>query len=193
MKHSRNGLFLVLSLALALFVAACGNSSTTSTTTSTGSGGSNNGYGGSSNPTPTPTTSSAAATTLNTTTLSVGGKSMTVLTDAKGMTLYYRTSDAATSVCSGGCASAWPPVLSSSVPTTSTKLSGTFTLMNNANGSQVAYNGHPLYTFASDSAPGQANGQGVGNVWYVASTDLAAGSKSTAGSTPTPSGYYKQP
>ena len=32
---------------------------------------------------------------------------------------------------------------------------------------QVTYDGHPLYTFASDTAPGDTNGQGVGEVWYV--------------------------
>ena len=33
--------------------------------------------------------------------------------------------------------------------------------------SQVTYNGWPLYYFAADSAPGDINGQGVNDVWWV--------------------------
>jgi predicted lipoprotein with Yx(FWY)xxD motif len=43
----------------------------------------------------------------------------------------------------------------------------------NANGEQVAYNGHPLSTYSGDSEPGQTNGQGFGGVWFVVTTDLA--------------------
>jgi len=175
MKHSRNALFFAVGLALALFIVACGSSTP-------GSGP----YGTSSGSTSTP--SSGSAITLKTATLTVGGKTMTVLTNAQGLTLYYRTTDTPTSVCSGGCASAWPPVLSTSMPSVSTTLPGTFSLLNNANGSQVAYNGHPLYTYSGDSAAGQANGQGFGNIWFVAPTNLPA---TTPGSTPTPGGYYK--
>lgn len=179
MKYTRTVLCAAMSLALALLIAACGSST----------GGP---YGGSStgNATPTATTSSASATTMKTAPLTVGGKSMTVLTNAGGMTLYYRTSDTPTSVCSGGCASTWPPVLSSTMPSVSGTLPGTFSLLNDANGSQVAYNGHPLYTYSGDSAPGQTNGQGFGGVWFVAPTTLPA--TTPAGSTtPTPGGYYK--
>jgi len=129
--------------------------------------------------------------TIKTTTLTVGGKALTVLTNAQGMTLYYRTSDTPTSVCSGGCASAWPPVLSTSMPTVSTTLPGAFSLLNDANGSQLAYNGHPLYTYSGDSAPLQANGEGFGNAWFVVPTTLPATTPS--GSTPTPGGYYHRP
>ncbi len=181
MKHSRNILFVATSLALALFIVACGSS------TSSGGGP----YGGSnnSNATPTSTTSNSSAMTMKTATLTVGGKSLTVLTNAQGMTLYYRTSDTPTSVCSGSCANAWPPVLSSTMPSVSTTLPGTFSLMNNTNGSQVAYNGHPLYTYSGDTASGQANGQGIGNVWFVAPTNLPATTTTPSGSTPTPNGY----
>ena len=178
MKHTRTVLCVAMSLALALFIVACGSST----------GGP---YGGSStgSATPTATTSSASALTIKTATLTVGGKAMTVLTNTQGLTLYYRTSDMPTSVCSGGCASAWPPVLSSTMPSVSGSLPGTFSLLNDANGSQVAYNGHPLYTYTGDSAPGQANGQGVGNVWFVAPTTLPA-STPPSGTTPTPGGYH---
>jgi predicted lipoprotein with Yx(FWY)xxD motif len=189
MKLASTILFFALSLALALLVTACGSS----TSSSTGSGGGGRyGYGGRSNATPTSTTSSTSVMVIKTTTLTVGGKSLTVLTNAQGMTLYYRTSDTPASVCSGSCASAWPPVLSTIMPGASSALPGTFSLMNDANGSQVAYNGHPLYTYSGDAAAGQVNGQGFGNVWFVASTNLPAAT-TPSGSIPTPGGYYRQP
>jgi hypothetical protein len=61
--------------------------------------------------------------------------------------------------------------------------------LNDANGSQVAYNGHPLYTYSGDSAPGQANGEGFGNIWFVAPTTLPATTTPSAGATPTTGGY----
>jgi predicted lipoprotein with Yx(FWY)xxD motif len=179
MKHSRNALFFAVGLALTLFIVACGSSTP-------GSGP----YGASSSSPSTP--SSGSAITIKTATLTVGGKAMTVLTNTQGLTLYYRTSDTPTSVCSGGCASAWHPVLSTSMPSVSTTLPGTFSLLNDANGSQVAYNGHPLYTYSGDSASGQANGQGFGNIWFVVPTNLPA-TTTPSGSTPTPGGYYHKP
>jgi predicted lipoprotein with Yx(FWY)xxD motif len=32
-------------------------------------------------------------------------------------------------------------------------------------------NGWPLYFFANDAAPGDTNGQGVGDNWFVVGTD----------------------
>jgi predicted lipoprotein with Yx(FWY)xxD motif len=112
---------------------------------------------------------------IKTATATINGKSVTILTNAQGLTLYYRTADSSSSVCSGGCASAWPPVLvtGSVTPTSSTSLPGKLSVSMNANGEQVAYNGHPLYTYSGDSGPGQTNGQGFGGVWFVVTTDLA--------------------
>ncbi len=44
--------------------------------------------------------------------------------------------------------------------------------MKTANGNQVEYNGHLLYTFSGDSGPAQSHGEGVGNKWFVVTTDL---------------------
>jgi predicted lipoprotein with Yx(FWY)xxD motif len=126
-------------------------------------------------PTPTPAAAASAAT-VQTGSATVSGASTTVLTDGKGMTLYYKTSDTATSVtCTGGCAAAWPPLLlPSGTPTGSSAVTGTLTVFAGANGSQVLYNGHPLYTWSMDSAAGQATGDGVGG-FKVATPGLAAG------------------
>lgn len=168
-------LFVVLSFVLAACGSASGsnNSSSTPTATSSRSGG---GYGyPTTPPAPSPTTATGSTGALiRTATATIKGTSETILTNAQGMTLYYRTSDTATSVCSGGCASAWPPLLAngSSSPTSSASLPGKLSAVTDANGSQCAYNGHVLYTYSGDSAVGQTSGEGVGGVWFVVPTNL---------------------
>jgi len=122
--------------------------------------------------------------------MTVKGKSITALVNNQGMTLYYNTSDTASSVCSGGCASAWPPVLSTSAPSPVVALPGTLSLLTDANGSQVTYNGHPLYTYSGDTAPGQVTGDGIGGVWFVAPANLTASSGSNSNSSTYPKGGY---
>ena len=101
----------------------------------------------------------------------------TVLTDSKGFTLYSFALDTpTTSACNGSCAVNWPPV-QGPVPTSGLK--GTFTTISRSDGStQEAFNGHPLYTFIGDKAPGQANGNGLnafGGVWReITTTGTAA-------------------
>jgi predicted lipoprotein with Yx(FWY)xxD motif len=50
---------------------------------------------------------------------------------------------------------------------------------------QATYNGHPLYTYTADTAPGQANGNGLnvnGGVWHVVTASGAAPPAGSAGS-----------
>jgi predicted lipoprotein with Yx(FWY)xxD motif len=111
---------------------------------------------------------------VKTVTATIKGTSETILTNKAGMTLYYRTSDTVPSgVCSGGCAGAWPPlVVTGTTATSSATLPGKLTVVTDPNGNQVEYNGHPLYTFSGDNAPGQTNGEGVQGVWFVVPTTL---------------------
>ena len=173
LKRSILGMSLLM---VALFAVACGSSSNT---TSGSSGGT------------TPTTaSSSSAALLKTASVTVNGQSVTILTNAQGMTLYYFKPDTATtSACSGACAGNWPPLLftSSGSPGSATSLPGTLSVVTDANGKQVEYNGHPLYTFASDTAPGQTNGEGIAGKWFVATTTLSVQGAQQA--TPTSSGY----
>jgi predicted lipoprotein with Yx(FWY)xxD motif len=113
---------------------------------------------------------------IHTASVKVGDKTETVLKNDKGLTLYYFTADTSTTVaCTGGCASNWPALLAlSGTPTSSPALPGTLTVLNGANGNQVLYNGHPLYTYVKDGDAGDAYGQGVGGKWFVATPDLAA-------------------
>ncbi len=156
--------FIALSgLLLMLVVSACGSSTTTATTTVAQS-------------TPAPTISSTSST-IRTAPATVDSKPITILTDAKGYTLYYFTPDAPTKLaCIAACAKAWPPlvVTGSNMPTSATTLPGTLSVLAGANGNQVEYSGYLLYTFVKDKAPGQITGQGVGGKWFVATPDLAS-------------------
>ncbi len=122
--------------------------------------------------------------------MTVNGKSETILANAQGMTLYYFTADTATkAACTGTCAGIWPPLLFTGTgsPTSASPLSGTLSVVTDANGKQVEYNGHPLYRYSKDTAPGQTNGVGFKGKWFVATTNLKG--QSAPQSTPTPSGY----
>ena len=133
-----------------------------------------------------PASSSApasGATTVSTAQVSVNGKTETILVDAHGMPLYYYQPDTASqSAVTGQLAALWPP-LTSSAPT-ATGLSGKVTAVMDGHGSQVAYNGHLLYTFVTDG-PEHVTGQGVQN-FFVATPGLAAlaGTSAPAASTP---------
>ncbi len=142
--------------------------------------------GGTTNTTTTSTTTTSELPIKTASVTTSAGATKTVLVTATGLTLYYHTPDTATSVFTD--ASTWPPLLAgSSAPSSSTSLAGTLAVLNDANGAQVTYNGHPLYTFAGDSGPGQATGDGLGGVWYVATPDLAKVNLSSAVSaTPDP-------
>ena len=172
----KRSFMLALSVFIVMFIAACGSS----TTTGGGPSGSR-----STNP-PAPTTGgSSSSTVIQTATATVKGQSEMVLTDTQGLTLYYYTVDSATRpTCSSSCAQMWHPLLfaGSSIPSSSTPLAGKLSIQMDANGSQVEYNGHPLYTFSGDTAPGQTNGEGLFGMWFVATPNLSVqGGGSTSG------------
>jgi predicted lipoprotein with Yx(FWY)xxD motif len=118
--------------------------------------------------TPPPTTNNNDTMLISLRTITVNGASMNVLTDGQGMTLYYRTSDPApASTCTGPCAKTWPPLLNKEMNIiTSQTLPKELTVQQTANGQQVEYDGHPLYTYTGDKQMGQANGEGSGDVWH---------------------------
>jgi predicted lipoprotein with Yx(FWY)xxD motif len=102
-------------------------------------------------------------------TAEVGGVG-TVLVDSEGMTVYLFTPDKGTeSTCYGGCESAWPPVPAEGKPSAGEGASSSAlgTTERKDGSMQVTYNGHPVYTFSGDSAPGEANGQEDDGTWFV--------------------------
>ncbi|HTX30123.1 MAG TPA: hypothetical protein VMD09_01995 [Solirubrobacteraceae bacterium] len=178
---------VVLGLVSALAVAACGSSSSSAPKTATPAAASAS----------TSTTSNVSATGASIGTAK--GPSGTYLTGASGRALYLWVADSSgKSNCSGTCAKAWPPLLSSATPSGSGQVSaadlGTITRSDGTK--QVTYKGHPLYYFVGDPASGTTKGQGsdsFGAKWWLvapsgaaitsgASTASASTSSSSSGS-----------
>ena len=102
-----------------------------------------------------------------------GGELGDHLVGPNGHTLYLFEKDTgSTSTCTGACAAAWPPLITTGAPTaggaadadllgTTKRPDGTM---------EVTYGGHPLYYFSGDTAPGDTAGQDVeafGAEWYA--------------------------
>jgi predicted lipoprotein with Yx(FWY)xxD motif len=158
--------------AVALIAAACGSTST-------------GGSAGSSTPSAAATSSgSTGSSAAALTTAKIGGT--TVLTDARGVTLYWFVPDTSTkSNCNGSCAHYWPPV--KGPVTAGSGVTGHLGTITRSDGStQATYAGHPLYTYVGDTAPGQAKGNGLnlsGGVWHeVTVSGGAAPAPSTSAS-----------
>jgi len=132
-----------------------------------------------------PSAASRGAATIRIANALVVGKTEAILTNAGGLPLYYYGADpAGKSFVSGQLADLWPP-LTSPAPT-GAGLSGKLTVVKDAHGGQVAYNGHPLYTFTYD-LPGQVNGQDFQD-FFVATPGMApiATSPASMGTVPAP-------
>ncbi len=167
MRQGKNGLVLIGMLLAVLVLAGCGASSASTATTGTGSTGSSGGG--------TPQVMCASTgDAICTKSISVGGSTKTVLTTSDGKTLYYFTADTPSAIaCSGSCASLWPPLMSLTATTSDNfGLSGTVTVDNGANGTQLAYNGHPLYTYSKDQSITDATGDGFGGKWFAVTPDV---------------------
>jgi len=147
--------------AAALMIAACGSSTPSTSSAPAGTTGSGGGA-------------------LKTTT--IGG--VAVLTNAQGFTLYWFVPDTSTtSNCNGSCATFWPPVKGPA--TAGAGVTGTLATITRADGStQATYDGHPLYTYKGDTAPGQDKGNGLnisGGLWHdVTATGAAAPAPGTS-------------
>jgi len=97
----------------------------------------------------------------------IGG--VNLLTNAKGFTLYWFVPDKLDkSVCYGDCAAYWPPVTGNEAA--GPGVTGTIGTIKRTDGTtQATYDGHPLYTYIGDSAPGQDGGNNInlnGGLWH---------------------------
>jgi len=94
-----------------------------------------------------------------------------VLASSRGLTLYFYGEDkpgSGTSACTGACATAWPPLAAPVKAPSGVRLPGKLGVITRPNGvKQVTLNGHPLYFYAGDKAPGQAAGNGIEGAWHV--------------------------
>jgi predicted lipoprotein with Yx(FWY)xxD motif len=170
----------VVALVLGLAIAGCGgggSSTSSSGTESTGGESASAGggaYGGSEEP--AGSTTSAESTGGGAVVVSVGSASGVgkVLVDPKGFTLYYFEKDqkgSGKSKCEGACASAWPPLTTSSAPKAMGGVNSSMlgTIKRTDGTMQVTYAGWPLYTFVEDKKAGEDNGtdsKAFGATWY---------------------------
>ena len=167
-NRRQRALLVVPAAAAGLALAACSSSGSSSSSSPAGTSSAASG--------------SAEAAAVGLKTASIGG--VTVLTNAKGFTLYTFDPDTATtSACNGACAGAWPP------QTALATVKSPYSTIKRSDGSaQLTFNGHPLYTFTGDTAPGKASGNGVnafGGLWHEVP---ASGAAAPAGSSSTGSG-----
>jgi predicted lipoprotein with Yx(FWY)xxD motif len=155
---------IVASLAAAvLALTACASSSSSSSSSAAAPSG-------------TPAagaSSSSSGTTLMVRTID-GAQ---VLTNSAGLTLYSFAPDTSTtSKCTGSCATYWPPVKGPA--TAGSGVTGTLGVITRPDGTmQATYDGHPLYTYVADTAPGQNKGNGLnlsGGVWHEVTVSGAA-------------------
>ncbi len=159
--------------AAVLAIAACGSSASSSSAPPAAGASS-------------PAASSSGTTLMSTT---IGGTK--VLTNSAGFTLYWFAPDTSTtSKCTGSCATYWPPVKGPA--TAGSGVTGTLSTITRPDGTtQAAYDGHPLYTYAADTAPGQAKGNGLnlsGGVWHEVTVSGAAAP--AASTSPSAAGEY---
>jgi predicted lipoprotein with Yx(FWY)xxD motif len=169
---------LLLLPAIAVALAACSNDSTT--TTAPGGGGTS---------TSSPSGAMSGATVQTTDNADFG----TILTDADGNTLYlFEQDQGTTTACTTGCSSTWPALVADGKPIAGdgvdASLLGT---AKQADGTvQVTYNGHLLYGYSGDTAPGDTNGEGIGGVWFVVSAVGDPVQQAGGGGTASSSGGY---
>ena len=173
--------------AVALALSACASSGSSSSSAASSPAA------GASSP-----ASSAPASSAPASIVSVGKLGMTtisgaaVVTNSKGMTLYWFVPDTSTmSKCTGSCATYWPPLVGPVAAATG--VTGTLGVITRPDGTmQATYDGHPLYTYAGDSVPGQAKGNGLnasGGVWHEVTVSGTAPAGGTSTSTGGAGGY----
>jgi predicted lipoprotein with Yx(FWY)xxD motif len=150
----------LLAIVGALVIAGCGGGGSSSSSESE-SGGAENASA---------TTSSEGGSGEGTVTGGEVGGLGKVLVDAEGMTVYMYTPDKGSeSTCYGECEAAWPPLVAEGKPTAGEGAMSTAlgTTKRKDGTMQVTYEGHPLYTFSGDNAPGEANGQELDGIWFA--------------------------
>src|SRR3954469_12415091 len=159
---------MVGALAGSLLLAACGSDNNK---TDAGS------PSGSQETSTTAAASSSSSPLVSTATTAKG----TVLVDANGMSLYRFDKDTGgTIACTGACVATWPPAIAPSDATTVSAAAGiaelAVVIRPDGKGKQITHAGHPLYRYSGDTKKGDVNGDGVGGIWHVETSESAAGS-----------------
>jgi predicted lipoprotein with Yx(FWY)xxD motif len=95
-----------------------------------------------------------------------------ILVDSNGKTLYAFAADSpGKSNCTDTCLQYWPAAKASGTVSHSSDVTAKLATIKRSDGTtQLTVNGWPVYTYAADSGPGQATGQGEnlsGGRWWV--------------------------
>lgn len=118
--------------------------------------------------TPTGTPAAATGVTLE---LANDAKLGDFVAGEDGMALYvFLPDEGDTSACNGECATNWPPLTGDVVA--GEGITGEIGSITRDDGTtQVTLGGAPLYYFIGDEAAGDVKGQGLNDVWYLASAE----------------------
>jgi predicted lipoprotein with Yx(FWY)xxD motif len=109
-----------------------------------------------------------AAATVEVATTELGD----ILVDGDGRTLYlFLNDDQGPSTCYDDCAANWPPLTTDATAGDGVDTGLLGTAARDDGTEQVTYDGWPLYHFVADTAPGDVNGQGVIDRWFVVSPE----------------------
>ena len=165
-RSVRRAALAMVAVGLAMSLVACGDDDDTDTAASQSP----------STQATTATTTAPVATTALAPIVKTAAKDPfgTIIVDSAGKALYTWDRDTtATSTCTGGCAATWPPLLLPAGASTPLPpqpgVTGAITVSNHpAGGSQIVWNGKPLYRYAADVNPGDVTGDGVGGTWHIA-------------------------
>lgn len=112
-----------------------------------------------------------------------------MLTDEKGMTLYYFARDAADlDACKAACLQKWPVFYRENLYLPAELDPADVGVLVRPDGvKQITYRGWPLYYFADDKTAGDMKGEGVNGVWFVVQPDLSVRTAASASPSPSPS------
>jgi predicted lipoprotein with Yx(FWY)xxD motif len=140
-------------------------------------------------PSVTPAAGASAANMVTGLAVAQDAKLGPIVTDSQGRTLYAWLKDTGTtSNCTGSCAQTWPPASASGTPQAGSGITASMigTSARSDGGTQVTFNGHPLYYFSGDKNPGDTNGQGIAGLWFTVSPDGTLNQMGGAGGSTTP-------
>ena len=124
----------------------------------------------------TPSMGGNTAAFIHTGMANINGKKVNVLMTNKGFAVYYYRADSMfKATCTGDCAKSWPPILAPQgmmTVSSSMTLPRQLSVHQTLNGAQLFYDGHALYTYASDMQPGNATGRAQDMLWYLVGLTL---------------------
>jgi predicted lipoprotein with Yx(FWY)xxD motif len=141
---------------------------------------------------PAPSSGAAAGTAGVTIGMASSASLGTFLIGPNGMALYTHAGDSAdSSTCTGGCATAWPPLTTTGQPTAGAGVTGQLATLTRVDGTtQVTYGGLPLYYWQGDTKVGDVTGNGV-NGFSLATVGGSGPLPSASGAAPAPSSSAK--